>query len=195
MSIVTLPDRFLRTHRLSHCKSETKLTAVFQVLLASFFIACCAEIKIPLYFTPIPLSGSTFGVILIGALLGSRKGAMAVLCYLIERFIGLPLWVGDYANFYNLVDASGGYRFAWVLQAFFVGWFLERSAFHYAKTIFILFLACCIQMGIGTLWLGCFVGFKNVMTMGFYPFVPGEFLKVCWVALYLKTRKNSKELL
>jgi biotin transport system substrate-specific component len=191
MSIAIQPHRFLRACRLVHCKSEKRLTDAFQVLLASLFLACCAEIKIPLYFTPVPLSGVTFGVILVGALLGSRKGAMAVLCYLMERFVGLPLWVGDYANFYHLFNASGGYRFAWVLQAFFVGWYFEKCVFHCAKAVFVLFLACCVQMGIGTLWLGCFVGFKNVMMMGFYPFVPGEFLKACLVSLYFKTRKKE----
>jgi biotin transport system substrate-specific component len=189
MSIATQPNHFLRACRIAYCKSENRLSAAFQVVLASLFIACCAEIRIPLYFTPVPLSGVTFGVILVGALLGSRKGAMAVLCYLIERFIGMPLWVGNYANFYHLFDANGGYRFAWILQAFFVGWYLEKSVFRCARAIFVLFLAACVQMGIGMLWLGCFVGFQNVMMMGFYPFLPGEFLKACSVALYLKTRK------
>lgn len=187
MSITS--QQCIKAHALSLDKRESRLNTAFQVLLASLFIACCTEIRIPLYFTPIPLSGSTCAVLFVGLFLGSRKGALAVLCYLIERFVGIPLSTGNYAYFFTLFDASGGYRLAWVLQAFLVGWYFERSALRGPRAIFALLLACGIQLGIGTLWLGCFAGFKHAMTLGFYPFVPGEFLKVCALTLYLKTKE------
>ncbi|HEY5236278.1 MAG TPA: biotin transporter BioY [Rhabdochlamydiaceae bacterium] len=180
-----------KAHDLSLNMSESSLNAAFQILLASLFIACCTEIRIPLYFTPIPLSGSTCAIMFVGLFLGSRKGALAVICYLVERFIGMPLWDGNCAHFFTLFNASGGYRLAWVLQAFLVGWYFERSMLRNARAIFVLLLVCGIQLGIGTLWLGCFAGFNNAMTLGFYPFIPGEFLKVCMVALYLKPKKGN----
>ena len=103
----------------------------------------------------------------------------------------MPLWDGNCAHFFTLFNASGGYRLAWVLQAFLVGWYFERSLFRSVKAIFVLLLVCGIQLAIGTLWLGYFVGYDHAMAMGFFPFIPGEFLKVCAVALYLKTKKSN----
>ncbi len=184
-------QKYIKAQGLSLNKRESSLNAVFQVLLASLFIACCTEIRIPLFFTPIPLSGSTCATMFVGLFLGSRKGSLAVLCYLIERFVGMPLLNGNCAYFFTLFDASGGYRLAWILQAFLVGWYFERSMIRNARAIFVLLLVCGIQLGMGTLWLGYFVGYNHAMVMGFYPFIPGEFLKVCMVTLYLKTGKNN----
>ena len=53
--------------------------SLYQVLGASLFIAFCAQLSLPLYFTPVPLSGQTFAVMLVGATMGSRKGTWSVL--------------------------------------------------------------------------------------------------------------------
>ncbi len=160
-----------------------------QVLCASLFIGLCAQIKIPLPWTPIPLTGQTFGVLFIGCALGSRKGALAALFYLIEGCLGLPVWAGGAAGFLHLMGPSGGYRIAYIAQAYLVGWYIERQqAVHFFKTASALFLSCMIQMGLGIIWLGYFVGYKSVLVMGFYPFLPGEAMKSLLVAYYLKQR-------
>src|SRR4028118_770497 len=64
------------------------------VLAFSLFIALSAQVVIPLPFTPVPLTMQTFAVLLTGALLGSRLGALALVAYLVEGAIGLPFFRG-----------------------------------------------------------------------------------------------------
>lgn len=162
--------------------------AVFQVVLASCFIGICAQIKIPLYFTPVPLTGQTFGVMLVGSLLGSRKGCLAALCYLFQGSIGLPVWAGGKFGFHHFMGPTGGYLLGYPLQAFLIGWLLEKKRFN---TISSILLPSLLQMGIGTLWLSYFVGFSHVLVMGFYPFMPGEVFKAFLISIFIKHRRGS----
>ena len=161
-----------------------------QVLCASLFIGLCAQIKISLPWTPVPLTCQTFAILLIGCTLGSRKGALAALFYLVEGCLGLPVWAGGSAGFLHLMGPTGGYRMAYIAQAYLVGWYVERrQEIHFFKTASALFLSCIIQMGLGILWLGYFVGYKAVLVMGFYPFLPGEAIKTLLVTYYVKKRE------
>lgn len=162
-----------------------------RIFAASLFIGLCAQVKIPLPFTPVPLTGQTFAVLFIGCLLGRRQGAWATLLYLIEGCLGLPMWAGGASGFLHLMGPTGGYRIAYILQAYVAGRFVERQAsFHFIKTACALMMTCWIQMGLGVMWLGCFVGWKSVLGLGFLPFIPGETLKALFVTLYL-ARKSS----
>ncbi len=166
--------------------------AVFQIVLASCFIGICAQIKIPLYFTPVPLTGQTFGVMLVGALLGSRKGCLAALCYLFQGIIGLPVWAGGKFGFHHFMGPTGGYLLGYPLQAFLIGWLIEREKSRtLIKSLTSILIPSLLQMGIGTLWLSYFVGFSHVLVMGFYPFVPGEIFKAFLISIYLKQRSSS----
>ena len=73
---------------------KTPILSFLQVLGASLFIGLCAQIKIPLYFTPVPLTGQTFAVILIASTLSRRKALLATVLYLMEGSLGLPVWAG-----------------------------------------------------------------------------------------------------
>jgi biotin transport system substrate-specific component len=171
---------------------QRETITILEILLASCFISVCAQVKIPLYFTPVPITLLTFSVMLVGALLGSRKGALAVLCYLLQGCVGLPVWAGGAAGFAHLMGPTGGYRIGCVVQAFLIGWFLERQT--HAKSlqmIGIFILSICIQMGIGSLWLAQFVGLDNCFLLGFYPFIFGEGAKAALLGFYLKTRLFS----
>ena len=91
------------------------------VIVASLFIAVCAQVNIPLPFTPVPLSGGTLGVLYTGALLGSRRGAVAVLLYLLEGSAGLPFFSGGAAGFVHLLGPTGGYLAGFPVGAFVTG--------------------------------------------------------------------------
>ncbi len=162
-----------------------------RMIAASLFIGLCAQIKISLSFTPVPLTGQTFAVLLVGCLLGRRQGAGAALLYLIEGCLGLPVWAGGASGFLHLMGPTGGYRIAYILQAYLAGRFVERhGSFHFIKTAFALMMICGIQMGLGVVWLGCFIGWKNIVGLGFLPFIPGEALKALFVTFSLP-RKSS----
>src|ERR1700732_503813 len=105
--------------------------AVRQVALvvgASLFVALCARITIPLPFTPVPLTVQNFGVLLVGMLLGSKRGFAALLLYLAEGAIGLPVFnpigPGGLAQF---MGAARGFLLAYPLVAGFAGVFIETG--------------------------------------------------------------------
>src|SRR3990170_4107237 len=97
------------------------------VIGASLFVAAAAQISVPLWFTPVPITGQTLGVLLTGAALGSRRGALALLLYLIEGAIGLPVFAGGAAGFARILGPTGGYLLALPLAAGIVGSLAERG--------------------------------------------------------------------
>ncbi|SVA73060.1 uncharacterized protein METZ01_LOCUS125914, partial [marine metagenome] len=91
---------------------------IFTIILGSFLIAVLAQISIPIPFTPIPITGQTIGVVLVGGLLGARRGAMAVLTYLMEGAIGLPVFAQMKAGAHVLVGPTAGYLWGFIFAAF-----------------------------------------------------------------------------
>ena len=165
------------------------MLSTLQVLGASLFIAFCAQISIPLYFTPVPISGTTFAVMLVGACLGSRKGLLSVLAYLLEGAVGLPVFNGGHFGVVALLGVHGGYRLALPLQAYLVGWCMERqSSVNSLRTAFVLMLSSVMVLGLGSIWLSHFVGLENALLLGFVPFIIGDMLKCLCITAYLKRR-------
>lgn len=174
---------------------KSRITPLLQIVAASFFIGLCAQIKIPLYFTPVPLTGQTFAVLLIATLLNRHHALWATLLYLIEGAFGLPVWAGGASGLHHLFGPTGGYLLSYPLQVFLVSYLMKKQqSMHFLNTATALIFACCIQMGIGTLWLAAFVGAKQAPMMGFYPFLPGEIFKSLIVTSYfLKFKSRSND--
>ncbi len=149
------------------------------VLGGSLFLALMAQLAIRLWFTPVPITLQTLGVMLIGALLGSKRGALAVLVYLGEGAIGVPVFAGAAAGFPFLFGPTGGYLFAFVISAFLVGYLLERGwKESYQLTLFALSLGSILTLGLGAFWLSFFVGAQNALIMGLCPFLIGAVVKI-----------------
>lgn len=166
------------------------LLQCLQVLIGSLFIGLCAQIRIPLPFTPVPITLQTFSILLIARFLGSKKGTLAVFAYLCEILLGMPVLAGAFSKPLAFLGAHGGYLFGYIPLVYFSGWVLERrESFNQSLVYFSLILICFLQLLIGSLWLGNFVGMKNMFAMGFLPFIPGEILKVCSVMAFQKFRK------
>ena len=167
--------------------SKDTLRSVLQVIGASLFLAFCAQIALPLHFTPVPLSMQTLGVMLVGAFLGKRKGALAVLAYLAEGSLGLPVFAGGAGGVIYLMGPTAGYLLGFVLQAYIIGSWMERKArYSVGTTLLVLTLSSVAMLTSGSLWLSSFVGLSSAFTLGAYPFVIGEVLKAIGVACYLK---------
>ena len=166
---------------------DEKISNGFQVVLASFFLALCAQIEIPLYFTPVPITVQTLGVFLIGAVLGSRKGSLAVMLYVVQGGLGAPFFAGGSGGLIHLLGPTGGYLMAYPLQGYLVGKFAEKKDL---KLLVGFFLAICVQLGIGSLWLAQFVGIKKCLILGFYPFILGDVMKAFIVTMYLKFQRK-----
>ena len=75
-------------------RTATWIRDLFLIVFGSLFVAALAQVEIPLPFTPVPITGQTFGVLIIGAALGSKRGALSLALYLAEGIIGLPFFAG-----------------------------------------------------------------------------------------------------
>jgi biotin transporter BioY len=99
--------------------------SVSLVVAFSLLTALAAQIVIPI--GPVPITGQTFAVLLTGALLGSRLGAMAMMVYLIEGASGLPFFYGGSSGIGHLLGPTGGYLVAFPAGAFITGAFAENG--------------------------------------------------------------------
>src|SRR5215467_2868433 len=98
------------------------------VIGASLFVALCARISVPLPFTPVPLTLQNFGVLLVGLLLGSRRGFAALVLYLVEGASGLPVFspTGP-GGIAQLIGPTGGFLLAYPFVAALTGYIFARG--------------------------------------------------------------------
>lgn len=148
------------------------------ILGGSLFIALSAQIVFRLPFSPVPITGQTLSVLLVGALLGSRRGMLSLLAYLAEGAAGLPVFSGGGAGLIWFLGPTGGYLLAFVPAAFVTGWLAERGWDRRVATTMLLMLAGNVVIYVGGLsWLGLQVGFDRALPLGLYPFIVGDVAK------------------
>jgi biotin transport system substrate-specific component len=154
----------------------------------SLLTALSAQIVIPI--GPIPITGQTFAVLLTGALLGSRLGAITMIVYLIEGASGLPFFRGGMAGIAHLMGPTGGYLIAFPAAAFITGAFAEHGWDR-------RFLTAAAAMAIGSLviMLSGWAWFTILMhaspLIALYDtvikFIPGDIIKILLAAAVLPT--------
>ncbi len=147
----------------------------------SLLTALFAQIRIDLAFTPVPITGQTLAVLLTGAALGSRRGAAAMLLYLVMG-MGLPFYAGGVSGFFWDLT-SGGYIIGFVPAAFLVGWLCERG-WDRQVWIILAMLAGNVALYVpGLIQLSYFVPDDKVFEYGLYPFIVGDLIKLYIAAL------------
>src|SRR5215467_11900419 len=121
---------------------------------ASLFVALCARVTIPLPFTPVPLTLQNFGVLVVGLVLGGRRGFAALALYLAEGAMGLPVFnphgLGGVAQ---LLGPTGGYLMAYPFVAGLAGYVFEGGRRTFARAAFASFLAEVLLFACGLAWL------------------------------------------
>lgn len=168
---------------------------VVRIAAANILLTLCAHIIIPLPFTPVPITGQTFGVLLVAVLLGARRSGIALVLYLLEGFAGLPVFqplgLPGPARF---IGPTAGYLVAYPFAAFVTGWLVERTAnlalpraikWQPAGAPLAAALLCgevIIFLG-GCTWLalGLHLGWPLAIQNGALPFVPGEIVKMALI--------------
>ncbi len=171
-------------------RPSEKLYAAFYdialILGGSLLIGLSAKVKVVLPFSPVPVTGQTFAVLMAGALLGARRGSLAVIAYLIQGFAGAPVFAfgGGPAV---LLGPTGGYLVGFVPAAFVTGLLAERGWDRkMATTVLAMFLGNLAIYTCGLFWLTCLMGAKvTVITMGLLPFLPGDVIKIILAAILL----------
>lgn len=155
------------------------------IVLGSLFIAALAQVEIPLF--PVPITGQTFAVLLIGAALGSKRGAASMLLYIAEGAIGLPFFAGGASGFGILTGATAGYLLGFVVAAYVIGLLAERGLERSVRTSFIPFLVGTVIIYVcGVSWLAVVTkSFGTAIKVGLLPFLIGDAIKLVAAALAL----------
>ena len=168
-------------------KIENKALAIAKdiALVLSFAILTGIAANLKIEIGPIPITMQTFAVLLAGALLGSKRGALSQLTYLSLGLAGLP-WFARGGGISYIMSPTFGYIIGFVLAAYFVGWLCEGGFDRQVKTAILAMLIGNILLYIpGLLWLAKFFGFEKVLAFGFYPFIIGDLLKILLAGLIL----------
>jgi len=157
------------------------------ILAGSLLVALFAQIEIPLPFSPVPITGQTFAVLLVGAALGSRRAAAALLTYLVEGALGLPFFAGGAGGLRVLSGPTAGYLVGFVLAAYLVGLLAEHGLERDLRTSLLPFLlGTVIIYACGVAWLALFLGsLTKAITLGVLPFLIGDACKMIAAALVL----------
>jgi biotin transport system substrate-specific component len=157
-----------------------------------------AFVRIPLPFTPVPITLQTMFVLLGGALLGSRLGSIAQMGYILLGAAGAPIFSGAGSGLHYLLGPTAGYIFGFALSAFCLGRLVSYTHDNYFFTFTAFLAADAIILLSGTLWLKLIFGypFVKLMSIGFIPFIPGDLLKALVAAgLYMKLKNRLREVL
>lgn len=166
------------------------------ILAGSLFVALTAQVAIPLPFTPVPLTLQTLGILLVGAALGSRLGFLALLAYLLEGAMGLPVFAGGTGGVARILGPTGGFLLAFPLAAGLVGLLVERFGLDrsFFGTLLAMLLGNALLYLVGLPWLGAwlvgvgkFTGIGGLLARGLFPFLPGDLVKAVLAALLLPT--------
>ncbi len=148
------------------------------IVAGSLLVALSAQITIPLPY--VPLTGQTYAVLLVGALLGSRRGGLSMLLYLLEGQAGLPFFARSGG------PPTMGYVFGFVLAGFIVGWLAERGwDRNFKSAVAAMAIGSVAIYLLGLPWLAMFVGWSTAITAGLLPFIVGDLVKLLLAAATL----------
>jgi biotin transport system substrate-specific component len=171
------------------CRAMGILTFVILTCLGAF-------VRIPLPFTPVPLTLQTFFVLLSAVCLGGSLAAISQSSYLFLGLLGLPVFTGAGSGLLYLSGPTGGYILGFILSAYLLGKFIKYIGdslfFNFAS----IFIASMIILFCGVIWLKLILGFplKRLLVIGFLPFLPGDLIKSLAVSLiYCKLKSRIRQ--
>src|SRR5438477_4869318 len=150
------------------------------VVGASLFVALCAHVTVPLPFTPVPLTLQNCGVLIVGLLLGSRRGFAVLALYLAEGAAGLPVFnpTGP-GGIAQLMGPTGGFLMVYPLVAGLAGWIMEHGQKSFARAAVAGLLADLVLFAGGLSWLAILThSLAQAVRLGFYWFIFAVVIKV-----------------
>jgi biotin transport system substrate-specific component len=151
-----------------------------------------SQVAIPWF--PVPLTGGTFGVLLLGGLLGMRRATLTLGLYVLIGLAGLGVFADGNAGWDYFAGSTGGYLIGYVLAVAFVGYFADRGLDrNIMSMIGVLLVANAIIYVVGVPWLAAWTppgaeaafGWANAYEFGLQPFIPGDVVKLFFAACLL----------
>lgn len=162
------------------------------VVAGAALVAVLAQVEVPLW--PVPITGQTLGVVVVGAALGARRGAAALLTYLVAGLAGLPIFAGFTGTIAAVAKPSFGFIIGFVFAAFVAGWVAERAWDRKPALAFVGFVAASIVpflFGVPYMAFilnvvgGAELGLAEILAFGLWPFIVGGLVKAGIAALLI----------
>jgi biotin transport system substrate-specific component len=172
------------------------LTDFALVSLGAAFIAGSAQVSISLPFTPVPITGQTFSVLLVGASLGAARGGASSSLYVLLGIAGAPVYADGHHGFAIITGASGGYLVSYPVASALVGYLAERRwDRHFSSAVGAMLTGNVVIYLVGLPWLAVVLntGLERTLELGLYPFVPGDTLKLYLAAALLPSAWRAVE--
>jgi biotin transport system substrate-specific component len=178
---------------------SSALTHALFIVGGTAFIAVMAQVSLPVPGSPVPVTGQTLAVLLVGTTYGARLGVATFSTYLLAGIAGAPIFAGGTYGIDRVLGATGGYLFGMLLASAVLGFLAERRADQKFSTSFpALLLGNLIIFSFGLTWLhfSLDLTWAKTFSMGLTPFILGEALKIAIVAtsLPLIWRKISERI-
>jgi biotin transport system substrate-specific component len=160
------------------------LQNVMLVALASLLTAAAAQFAIPVPWSPVPITGQTFAVLLTGAVLGPRRAFAAQTLYLIEGACGLRFFAGGVGGAAVFAGPTAGYLLAFPFAAALTGWLSSRGWDHRFPTMLLaMLIGSTVIFALGLAVLSRFLPAGQLAAAGLLPFLPGDLVKAAAAAL------------
>lgn len=154
------------------------------VIGCSIILGTLGKLMIPLPFTPVPIALRSQIVLLMAVFLGPKRAALAVLGFLAQGFVGLPVFAHGVSGLGALVGPNGGYLVGYLAAAVVTGYLAKRHL------SFSLFAGTAVIYLFGAGYLATFMGFSNAILLGVVPFLVGDAVKI---ALNWKIVRSVRE--
>jgi biotin transport system substrate-specific component len=158
--------------------SRSLATDIALVGVGAAFTAVMAQIAVPLY--PVPITGQTLAVLLVGATLGATRGALTMVVYALLGVVGLPVFSAASSGFGVLSGTTGGYIVGFIFAAGFTGWLAQRDWDKKYLGAALSFLGgTVVTFVFGLTWLALVTGgtLEQVLAWGLFPFIIGGLIK------------------
>ena len=175
-------------------RTQTIVRNATLVVGFALFTAICAQIRIPLGFTPVPITGQTFAVLLAGAALGTKLGALSQVTYWLAGLIGFPFYSNAASGWSVGTGATMGYMIGFILAAAAVGHLAElKHDRKFITSLPAMLLGSAIIYICGATWLAhslniaVATGDENAISLGVAPFLIGDLIKVLLAAASTST--------
>ncbi len=175
---MSLPATSLRTLVIPRA---TALTNVALVTGGVIFLAALAQIAIPVPGSPVPVTGQTLGVLLLGTTYGASLGASTFALYLLAGVAGAPVFAQHSFGISKVTGATGGYLIGMLVATYFLGLIARKSLDReFLTALPSMLFASVITFSFGLLWLHQFMGkgWGWTIQAGLTPFIIGEILKI-----------------
>ena len=169
------------TLRLAVFPRPTLLTDAILVVSGTALVSICAQISVKLPFTPVPITGQTFAVLLVGTSLGALLGLASLGLYLFVGTLGAPVYADHQHGWDVITGPTGGYIIGFVVAAALAGFLAERRwDRHFNSAVAAMLSGNVVIYLFGLPWLAAKIdsGLEDTLEAGLYPFVVGDLIKL-----------------